>query len=192
MLKPKKMSKVLIVGGKEALEKTITTLYDLKIIHIIDYNGEDDGFSIGRPIKKTSLFSEYILSLRALKDILNLSDAPVDHELNDFEFSKDFKSQLNGLEENVIKKHKKLDDIHILLTDIEKIDDIDEIKKLGLSKQDFDIIWNTPNKKTFDYPSNYNLIFSMVKHFIPIIRRVFDYTPLSISEWEIIGRTKKD
>ena len=39
MLKPKKMSRVLIVGSKDVLEKTINTLYDLKIIHIIDYQG---------------------------------------------------------------------------------------------------------------------------------------------------------
>lgn len=133
MLKPKKMSKVLIVGGKGALEKTINTLYDLKIIHIIDYQGDNDGFEIGRPIKKTSLFSEYVLSLRSLKDVLNLSDAPVDHELRDFEFSKDFKTQLDRLENDVMKRRRKLDDIQILLSDIEKIDDIDEISTLGLS-----------------------------------------------------------
>ncbi len=134
MLKPKKMSRVLIVGSKDVLEKTINTLYDLKIIHIIDYQGQEEGFEMGKPSKHSSIFSEYILSLRALKDVLNLSGKSADHELKDFEFSKDFKSQLDRLENNVMVRRKKLEDIQILLSDIEKIDDVEELSKLGLSE----------------------------------------------------------
>lgn len=134
MLKPKKMSRVLIVGSKDVLEKTINTLYDLKIIHIIDYQGQEEGFEMGKPSKRSSIFSEYVLSLRALKDVLNLSGESADHEIKDFEFSKDFKSQLEKLENNVMVRRKKLEDIEILLSDIEKIDDVDELSKLGLSE----------------------------------------------------------
>ena len=134
MLKPKKMSRVLIVWSKDVLEKTINTLYDLKIIHIIDYQGQEEGFEMGKPSKRSSIFSEYVLSLRALKDVLSLSGESADHEIKDFEFSKDFKSQLEKLENNVMVRRKKLEDIEILLSDIEKIDDVDELSKLGLSE----------------------------------------------------------
>ncbi len=134
MLRPKKMSKVLIVGGKDELEKTINTLYNLKIIHIIDYQGAEEGFEMGNPSKKSSLFSEYVLSLRGLKDVLNLSDKSLDNELSDFEFSKDFKSRLEKLENDVMIRHKKIEDLEILLSDIEKIDNVEELGKLGLSE----------------------------------------------------------
>jgi len=41
--------------------------------------------------------------------------------------------------------------------------------------------------KTFDYPSNYKLIYGLVEKFGPILKRVFDYKPMSISEKEIIN-----
>lgn len=147
MLKPKKMNKVLIVGSKDVLESTINTLYDLRIIHIIDYQGAEEGFEIGKPIKKTSLFSEYVLSLRALKDVLNLSDKSADREMKDFEFSKEFRERLDHLENEVMKKRKKLEDIQILLSDIEKIDDVGELKKLGLSEDVNSIMLDLINSK---------------------------------------------
>ncbi len=149
MIKPKKMSKVLIVGSKDVLEKTINTLYDLKIIHIIDYMGQEEGFEMGKPSKHSSIFSEYILSLRALKDVLNLPGKGADHDIGSFEFSNDFKQRLEQLENNVMVRRKKLDDIQILLTDIEKIDDVDELSKLGLSEDVhhimMDLIASKPN-----------------------------------------------
>jgi V/A-type H+-transporting ATPase subunit I len=141
------MNKVLIVGGKDVLESTINTLYDLKIIHIIDYQGEEEGFEIGKPIKKTSLFSEYVLSLRALKDVLNLSDKSAEQEVKDFEFSREFRERLDHLENEVMKKRKKLEDIQILLSDIEKIDDVGELKKLGLSEDVNSIMVDLINSK---------------------------------------------
>ncbi len=60
------------------------------------------------------------------------------------------------------------------------------IKKLGFSNQEFDELWNAPNKKTFDYPTNYYLIFGLAEMFSPIIKRIFDYQPMSITEREII------
>ena len=133
MLKPKKMSKVLIVGNKAVLEKTVTTLYDLQIIHIIDYHGQDEGFEVGRPAKRSSLFSEYILSLRSLKNVLNLSKGAGSHEVADFEFSHDFKDQLDRLESSVMARRRKIEDIEVLLADIEKIDTAEDISSLDLS-----------------------------------------------------------
>lgn len=61
------------------------------------------------------------------------------------------------------------------------------IKKLDLSEHEFLELWNAPNKKTFDYPSNYNLIYGLVERLSPIIKKVFDYKPMSITEREVIG-----
>ncbi|MHC1604941.1 MAG: V-type ATP synthase subunit I [Candidatus Methanofastidiosia archaeon] len=147
MLKPKKMSKVLIVGTKDVLEKTINTLYELKVIHIIDYRGQEKGFEIGNPMKKSSIFSEYILSLRALKGILNLSSETTDKELKDFEFSQEFRERLAKLENDVVVKRKKIEDIEMLLSDIEKIDNKDEIVKLDLSDDVKNIMANLIESK---------------------------------------------
>lgn len=60
------------------------------------------------------------------------------------------------------------------------------IKKLGLEKREFQIIWESENKRTFDYPSNYKLIFSLSDRFGSIIKKLYAFTPMSISERKII------
>ncbi|MBN1785422.1 MAG: V-type ATP synthase subunit I [Candidatus Methanofastidiosa archaeon] len=133
MLSPKKMSKVLIVGNKERLEDTINALYDLKIIHIIDYNDKEEGFERGKPSKMSSIFSEYVLSLRALKDILHITSKESKSEIKDIEFSIEFKKRLESIENKVMEKRKKIDDIEVLLSDIEHISDVNDLVKMDLS-----------------------------------------------------------
>ena len=60
------------------------------------------------------------------------------------------------------------------------------LKKLDLSEQEFRELWNAPNRRTFDYPSNYNLIYFIADRFSPMIKKIFDYKPMSLSEREII------
>ena len=61
------------------------------------------------------------------------------------------------------------------------------IKKLDLTQQGFDDIWAAPNRNTFDYPSSYNLIYGLVDKFNPLIKRLYAYTPMSITEREVIN-----
>jgi len=58
------------------------------------------------------------------------------------------------------------------------------VKKLDFSEDEFQKIWDSENKKTFDYPSHYNLIYGLVKYFSPIIKKVYAYKPMSIMESE--------
>jgi len=61
------------------------------------------------------------------------------------------------------------------------------IKKLDLTQREFDDILAAPNKTPFDYPSYYNLIYERAAKFNPLIKRLYAYTPMSITEKEIIG-----
>ena len=60
------------------------------------------------------------------------------------------------------------------------------IKKLDLDEAEFEKIWNRPNKKTFDYPSNYNLIFKYIGYLKPILSRLYSFTPMSVTASEFI------
>ncbi|GAB3513238.1 N-acetyl sugar amidotransferase [Spirosoma knui] len=59
-------------------------------------------------------------------------------------------------------------------------------KKLALSPDEFQRIWSAPVKSPFDYPSDYALIFGLVKRFRPLIKRVYAFTPMSVSANDII------
>ena len=60
-------------------------------------------------------------------------------------------------------------------------------KKLDLTPRDFDDILAAPNRTPFDYPSNYNLIYELAAKFNPLIKKIYAYTPMSITEKEMIS-----
>lgn len=80
MLKPQKMSRVVIVGVKSQLDRTIETLYNLNLLHIEDYHQEDEGFKLGRPLKRGTKISEDLIKVRSISKNLNIdkdSEPPV-------------------------------------------------------------------------------------------------------------------
>ncbi|MDD5474676.1 MAG: V-type ATP synthase subunit I [Candidatus Methanoperedens sp.] len=72
MLKPTKMTRVIIAGTKELIEPTISTFHRLNVLHITDYSEEGRDFKIGKPLKPASKLSEYLLSLRAISNQLGV------------------------------------------------------------------------------------------------------------------------
>lgn len=59
-------------------------------------------------------------------------------------------------------------------------------KKLALSDSEFNHIWSAPAKNTFDYPSNYALIFGLVKRFRPLLKRIYSFTPMSVLATDMV------
>jgi len=72
MLKPTKMTRVVIAGTKDLMEPVISTFHNLNILHITDYSEESETFKIGKPLKPASKMSEYLLSLRAISNQLGI------------------------------------------------------------------------------------------------------------------------
>lgn len=72
MLKPTRMTKVVIAGTKDALEPTISVIHKLNLLHITDYVEEGEDFKIGKPLKAASKHSEHLLSLRTIANQLRV------------------------------------------------------------------------------------------------------------------------
>ncbi|GAB3693434.1 N-acetyl sugar amidotransferase [Spirosoma flavus] len=65
-------------------------------------------------------------------------------------------------------------------------------KKLALSDEEFDKIWAAPTKNTFDYPSNYELTLKLSSRFKPLIKRLYGFTPMTITANQVLDtKTKK-
>jgi hypothetical protein len=64
------------------------------------------------------------------------------------------------------------------------------IKKLGIGLDEFNAIWLNPNKNTFDFPSNYNLVYKYIGHLKPLISKLYSYTPMSITERDYIKKAQ--
>ncbi len=74
MLKPTRMTKVVIAGTKGALEPTINMLHKLNVVHITDYIEEGEDFKIGKPLKPATKHSEHLLSLRTIANQLGVAE----------------------------------------------------------------------------------------------------------------------
>lgn len=79
----------------------------------------------------------------------------------------------------MLKKPFELDENLVQLKDY-------TLKKLDLNPDEFEKIWNLPNKNTFDYPSDYNRIYKYINYFKPLISKLYSFTPMSVTEREYI------
>ncbi|MBD2752586.1 N-acetyl sugar amidotransferase [Spirosoma validum] len=61
------------------------------------------------------------------------------------------------------------------------------VKKLALSNDEFQRIWSAPTHNTFDYPSDYAFIFKLVRNFRPVLKKLYAFTPMSVSANDMIG-----
>ena len=74
MLRPEEMTRVVVVGSMDSLDATIECLFDLGALHLIDFTGEEDDFSIGEPFPRASEASRRLLKLRALMRSLEIEE----------------------------------------------------------------------------------------------------------------------
>jgi len=74
MLLPEQMNRIIIVGSKESMKKTIDVLYRSESMHVIDFSAEEQGFSLGSPLPESSDASKKLLKLRSLEKDLELPE----------------------------------------------------------------------------------------------------------------------
>ena len=77
MLRPVKMSRVVVAGSKDVMPPVVEKLHELRLLHIVNYNGSLPEFEIGKPIGKAKEYSEDLIKLRSMARYLDIkSKAP--------------------------------------------------------------------------------------------------------------------
>ena len=106
MLRPREMTRALIVGSKHDLEKTIELLHSLGVAHIIDYHAEHEGdeLKLGSPIEHASMASQQLLKLRSNAQLLgiNLENPPTSATMAETQVTKDLDLKIHDLELSVL------------------------------------------------------------------------------------------
>ena len=77
MLKPKSMTRAVIVGHKEVMDETVETLHDINIFHIEEYNEDDSTFKIGKPFENAGDVSKKLVQLRSISSFLGIKPKEV-------------------------------------------------------------------------------------------------------------------
>jgi len=98
MLLPEPMAKVLIVGTKDLLEKTVDLLYDLQTVHLVDFSPDEEGFTLGSPLPAASKDSEKLLKLRAVEKDLEIKEAKVPEPIASQRIEKEVDKAIVALE----------------------------------------------------------------------------------------------
>jgi len=67
MLRPVSMSRVVVAGSKDVISPVVEKLHELRLLHIVNYNGDQPEFELGKPIGKAREYSENLIKLRFLR-----------------------------------------------------------------------------------------------------------------------------
>lgn len=108
MLKPEKMTRVVVVGTNDVLDTTIENLHKLNLLHIVDYDESESGFRIGRPKPVASKLSECLVTLRSISNQLGVTEKPVEKKYSSRELPSQIESRLSQLEDEVSKQYDLL------------------------------------------------------------------------------------
>ncbi|AKB85743.1 V-type ATP synthase subunit I [Methanococcoides methylutens] len=120
MLKPKEMSRAIIVGHKEIMEETIEALHGTNLFHLEDYNEDGSGLKLGRPFENAGEVSKKIVQLRSISSFLGVSksDAPKQKEST---VISDLDSKLDKLDAEVTEKTEQRSELESKLKELETL-----------------------------------------------------------------------
>ncbi|OPY22114.1 MAG: V-type ATP synthase subunit I [Methanomethylovorans sp. PtaU1.Bin093] len=77
MLKPRQMSRALIVGHKALLEETIDALHKVNLFQIEDYIEDDSGLKIGKPFGDVDYVSKTLIKIRSIASFLEVKNESI-------------------------------------------------------------------------------------------------------------------
>jgi V/A-type H+-transporting ATPase subunit I len=72
MLRPEDMTRAVVVGSRDSLDVAIDCLYELGVLHLIDFTEPDEEFKLGEPLGKASTASQRLLKLRSMARSLEI------------------------------------------------------------------------------------------------------------------------
>ena len=96
MLKSEKMSRMTISGHKKDLADLSKLLNDQNLVHVVDYNNEDDGFSLGKSLDYGEKSSDFLVKLRSVIKLLDVESSPPSTIKLDSEIESEI-SELDGI-----------------------------------------------------------------------------------------------
>jgi V/A-type H+-transporting ATPase subunit I len=112
MLRPERMSRVSVTGSKAVMDDVVSTVHDLQLFDVTDYDGEWEGFTPGDPAEGADDASTKLVTVRSLQSILGVApdeyDGPTRH-LDDEELDEELASvreRVNALDD----RRDELDD----------------------------------------------------------------------------------
>ncbi len=137
MLRPDRMSKVSVTGAKSVMPSVIETLHELTLVHLSEYDGSWPGFDNGAPLEGAEDASEKLVTVRSIKDALEIEGEQVDgiEDLTEAELE----TRLREVQSTVNNLDDQRNDLQDQIRSIdEQIETLEPFATLGI---DLDLLW---------------------------------------------------
>jgi len=97
MLKPVTMSRVVVAGSKDVISPVVEKLHELRLLHIVNYNGNQPEFELGKPIGKAKEYSEDLIKLRSATRYLDIKNKAPDKTYPESQVLSEMDNLLNNV-----------------------------------------------------------------------------------------------
>ncbi|MBN1678506.1 MAG: V-type ATP synthase subunit I [Candidatus Thermoplasmatota archaeon] len=139
MLRPEEMTRAVVVGSIDSLDATIECLYELGVLHLIDFTSQDEEFKIGQPLPKASGASQKLLKLRAMIRSLELEKHRPSDKMQVRDINKKLDQAFVTLDLNTSSKAEARQKIQALIREKEaEIQALEPIATFGVKVEDYD------------------------------------------------------
>ncbi len=139
MLRPEEMTRAVVVGSIESLDKTIDCLYELGILHLIDFTKQDEEFKLGQPLPKASDASQKLLKLRSMIRTLEIESHRPEKRLDTKDMKGKLEQALITLDLNTSSKAEARQKIQSLIREREaEIRALEPIRSFGVPVELFE------------------------------------------------------
>jgi V/A-type H+-transporting ATPase subunit I len=138
MLRPEEMTRAVVVGSIDSLDVTIECLYELGILHLIDFTTPDDEFKLGQPLAKASDASQKLLKLRSMIRSLGIEEHKPIEKLRVKDLARTVEQALVTLDLNTSNKAETRQKIQSLIREKDaEIKALEPFSGFGISVEDF-------------------------------------------------------
>ncbi|MEE1544330.1 MAG: V-type ATPase 116kDa subunit family protein [Alphaproteobacteria bacterium] len=139
MLKSEPMSKLVLCGLNRDLPQVSHVLSQQRLVHMVDYNGDDEGFASGASLEYGATVSGKLVRVRSLLKILGVEPAPPAGARPVTELEAEIAERLDALEQEVLA----LNDRHRTATQQQKegqtrLELLRQFEPLGLPLEAYD------------------------------------------------------
>lgn len=139
MLRPEEMTRAVVVGSIDSLDVTIECLYELGILHLIDFNEPDEEFKLGQPLPKASGTSQKLLKLRSMMRALELESHRPSDRLGVKEINSRLEQALVTLDLNTSSKAEARQRIQSLIREKEaEVRALEPFRDFGIAVEDYE------------------------------------------------------
>jgi V/A-type H+-transporting ATPase subunit I len=111
MLRPVDMSRVVVAGSKDVISPVVEKLHELRLLHIVNYNGNQPEFDLGKPIGKAREYSENLIKLRSVTRYLDIKNKAPEKTYPESQVLSEMDNLLNNVGADVTATFERITEV---------------------------------------------------------------------------------